>query len=103
MTLLSSIFGFSQKRAGMSPIFYPRGDRATVRHDANIPVSVQLRCMPMVMGSIINISIGGAAVHITDWNGVLPADWFSLLDQGSELRLTGLLERPISAWVVLYE
>ena len=103
MTFLSSIFGFSQKRAGMSSIFYPRDDRDAVRHDANIPVSIQLRGTPALTGSVINISIGGAAIQIHNWNNVALTQWFSLLEQGSELQLTGLIEMPMTSWVVLFD
>ena len=41
MTVLSSIFGVSQTRLGPPLIFYARDDRDAVRHDANIPVSIQ--------------------------------------------------------------
>ena len=101
MTVLSSIFGVSQNRLGPPLIFYARDDRDAVRHDANIPVSIQPRGMPPVAGTVIDISVGGAAIRIHRMNNA--ATWLFHLDQSDELGLTGLLADPMSCWVVTFD
>jgi len=50
-----------------------------------------------VPGTMVNLSLGGAAIRVHDWN----AAWLNRLEQSDELWLSGLLEEPISCRVVV--
>jgi hypothetical protein len=50
-----------------------------------------------VSGTLVNLSLGGAAILIHQWNAV----WLDRLEQRDELWLTGLLDAPISCRVVV--
>jgi len=103
MMLLSSIFGVPQKQSAPALRFFARDDRDAIRHDANIRVAFHPRGIPPVAGTVINISVGGAAIRIHDWTNMASAMWLSDLDQGDELGLTGLLDIPMSCWVVTFD
>jgi hypothetical protein len=50
-----------------------------------------------VTGTLVNLSLGGAAIRIHHWN----AAWLDRLEQRDQLWLTGLLDAPISCRVVV--
>jgi PilZ domain len=97
MTLLSAIFRIPRNPRDSPSERYARDERDAVRHDANIPVTIQARGMPPVTGSVINISVRGAAIRIEH------ATWLFHLSQGDELGLTGVLDLPVSCWVVVFD
>jgi PilZ domain len=119
--LLSAFFGLSRKRSARV-VSYPPERRSEERYEAYHPVSIsptglnqyrQFQRGPYqsggqpfgrsdspVAGTVINISLGGAAVHIPGWGPHAPAEWLNRLDRGQELRLDGLVDAQLSCWVV---
>jgi hypothetical protein len=72
--------------------------RATSRFDADIPVLIGPGGRSPAAGTVVNISLQGAAVRIHD-----AVEWLAHLDQGDELRMTGLLSAPLPCWVVVVD
>lgn len=104
--LLSAFFGLSRKRS-VRVVSDPPERRTEERYEAYHPVSITPaglnpsgRPASLVGGTVINISLGGAAVHIPGWGAEAPAEWLNRLDRGDELRLDGLVDAPVSCWVV---
>jgi hypothetical protein len=95
--LLSHFFGFSRKR----PAQRPTDRRTEERYEAYHPVTIgPSGSFSYVEGTVINVSIGGAAVHVPGWGARAPAEWLSGLHRGGELQMTGLLEAPLPCRVV---
>jgi len=100
MTLLSALFGLARKRRAGNGIELP-DRREDERYEAYHPISVSLPGPPpAVAGTVINMSLSGAAVRIPGWAARAPAAWLARLDRGDELRLDGLLDIPVSCWVI---
>jgi PilZ domain len=97
--LLSAFFGISRKRPGRS-VADPRDRRAEDRYEAYHPVKVSIGPYSAVDGTVINLSLGGAAVLSAEWRTKAPADWLSRLARGDELRLAGLLDDLVTCRVV---
>ena len=74
--------------------------RGSERIETTIPVSLRKLEMPPFAGSLINISMTGAAISLHGWNVPVPVPWPTELLHGDELALTGLLIVPLNAWVV---
>ena len=77
-----------------------RERRLSERYETTLPVSLRRPDMPPFAGSLINISLSGAAITLHGWNVPVPAPWPTRLNHGDEIALTGLLEMPVDAWVV---
>lgn len=77
--------------------------RGTPRFDVNQPVSIGGQGRPPVEGSLINISMSGAAVHVYGWNVPDSALWPTRPVHGNELWLAGLLDVAIPCWVIAVE
>jgi hypothetical protein len=95
--LLSRFLGFSRKRSTRS-----RTDRrAEERYEAYHAVKVSLAgALASVAGTVINVSLSGAAVLVPGWRAQAPAEWLTRLHRGDELALTGLLDATASCSVV---
>jgi hypothetical protein len=107
MTLLSALLSFSRRRppnnvpAQPNNVPAPYDRRGDDRYEAYHPVSIALPDrLPPVAGTVINISLGGAAIRIPGWTVRAPAEWLPHLTQGSELRLTGLIDVAVACWTV---
>jgi hypothetical protein len=59
--------------------------------------------MPPFAASLINISTTGAAITLPGWDLPAPAPWPTRLEHGDEISLTGLLDVPLSCWVIAVE
>jgi PilZ domain len=82
----------------------PAGDRRVdARHAAGIDVLIEGRDGQSFPGTVINISLGGAAisVHVRSDGGI--AEWLGRLDQNEELWLTGLIDTDVRCWVVVVD
>jgi hypothetical protein len=99
MPLLSAFLGRLLKRPVWSEVTNTHERRSDERQSAFIPVLIGLRGQPPLAGSVINISLNGAAIRINEWN----AAWLISLDQSDEMWLAGLLEVPVICWVVIVE
>lgn len=102
MTLLSGLFGYPRKRSveveKPATQYAWRAERFNVCH----PVFFGLRGEAPLAGQVVNLSVNGAAIHVQEWNWNTSLDrWMARLDQGDELLLVGLLNVPISCWVVV--
>jgi hypothetical protein len=98
--VLSALFGFSRKRSARDQADAP-DRRGEERYEAYHPVSVSLPGpLPPVAGTVINLSLSGAAVRIPGWAARAPAEWLTRLDRGDELRLAGLVEVSVSCLVI---
>jgi hypothetical protein len=71
-------------------------ERFTVRR----PVSIRRPGSSSVRGILLNISLTGAAVHIQGWNVADDAPWPTMVGQGDEVWLTGLLNVPLACWAI---
>jgi hypothetical protein len=98
--LLSAFLGAASKQQAQI-VSEPFNRRADERYEAYQPVSIGLpgRRVP-VEGTVINISLGGAAVVIPGWGTRSPARWLKHLERGDELRMAGLLDEVVSCRVV---
>ena len=94
---LSAFLGLPRKR----PAPGATDRRADERYEAYHPVTVSLSGQAQaVEGTVINISLGGAAVLIAGWRAKAPAEWLTRLASGDELRLSGLVDELVSCTVV---
>jgi hypothetical protein len=84
-------FGFPRKRQAGKVTGLP-DRRADERYEAYHPVNVSIGPYSAVSGTVINISLGGAAVLIAGWRATAPAEWLTRLEPGDELHLGGLLD-----------
>jgi hypothetical protein len=103
MNPISRIFGNAVAALGYPRIVPPVGadeihTRAGDRFDAEIPVCIGSRGKPLARGTLVSLSLQGAAIRIDD-----AAEWLVGLDQGDELRMTGLLGDSMSCWVVVVD
>jgi hypothetical protein len=74
-----------------------RGDE---RYEAYHPVTIRMPGMPSVAGTLISISLGGAAIRFHGWVAEVPEAWLTRLKRGDELRLDGLIGVPMSCRTV---
>jgi hypothetical protein len=99
---LSRILGNALAALGIARGAPPSADeaytRATARFDAEVPVLIGPDDTPPAAGVVVNISLQGAAVRIRD-----AVKWLAHLDQGDELRMTGLLRASVPCWVVVVD
>jgi hypothetical protein len=71
--------------------------RAHARFEIDHPVTIGPLGESPVAGTIIDISLGGAAIRIHDWS----APWLTCLNQSDELWLDGFFDVPTSCRVVV--
>lgn len=103
MGLLSDLLTRPFKRSAKdNPASIP-DRRGAERFETTLPVSLRKFEMPPFAGSLINISMTGAAITLHGWNVPEPPPWPTRLRHGDELALTGLLPVPLNAWVVAVE
>lgn len=97
MNVLSALF----RRPAWNAANYSRERerRADKRYDALIPVTIGPPGLPPVAGLVINLSLGGAAVRMHEWN----TPWLVRLNQNDELWLTGLLDASTPCRVVVVD
>jgi hypothetical protein len=69
-----------------------RGDK---RYPAYQPVTIRLHGMPPVAGTLVSISLGGAAIRFHGWVADVPEPWLTRLKRGDELRVDGLNGGPM--------
>jgi hypothetical protein len=77
-----------------------RGDE---RYEAYHPVTIRMPGMPPVAGTLISISLGGAAIRFQGWIAEMPEAWLTRLKRGDELRLDGLFDGQMSCQTVTTE
>lgn len=100
---LSGLLTRRFRRQAATPLAGRSERRDAVRYEISLPVSLRRDGMPPFAGSLINISISGAAITLHGWNVPVPAPWPTRLKHGDEIALTGLLDVPLGAWVVARE
>jgi hypothetical protein len=59
--------------------------------------------MPPVAGTLISVSLGGAAIRFHGWIAEVPEPWLTALNRGDELRLEGLIDTQMSCRTVTTE
>ena len=77
--------------------------RADKRYEVYIPVSIAPRGTQPIAGTIVNLSVRGAAIRLHQPRRGLRASWLELLNQGDELWLGALLAALIACWVVVID
>jgi hypothetical protein len=77
--------------------------RADKRHEVYIPVSIAPRGTQPSAGTIVNLSVRGAAIRLHPPRRGPRAGWLALLNQGDELWLRALVEAPMACWVVVID
>ena len=77
--------------------------RADKRREVYIPVSIGPPGKQSIAGTIVSLSVGGAAVRLHQPRRGLRASWLDLLNQRDELWLGGLLDAPVACWVVVID
>jgi hypothetical protein len=77
--------------------------RRDERYDAYHPVTIRMPGMPPVAGTLISISLGGAAIRFHGWIAEVPEPWLTALKRGDELRLEGLINTQTSCQTVTTE
>jgi hypothetical protein len=92
--LLSTLLGFWRTRPA------PPDRRVNQRYEAYHSVTIRVGRYSAVKGTVINISLGGAAVLIPGWRAKPPAGWLSHLKRGDRMRLVGLLDAPVPCTIV---
>jgi hypothetical protein len=96
-----------QRQSGFSGLFGPVRNgaerRTAPRYDVHIEVWLRQHGLAPVAGSVINISRSGAAIRVHGWNVPVPSAWPTRLNHGDEVWLTGLLDVPLSCWVIAVE
>jgi hypothetical protein len=80
-----------------------RNRRVAERFDISCPVTVGRYGYSVVEGTTLNLSTMGAAIQIEDATGERAMQWARRLDHGEGLWIVGLLDHPVSAWVVLFD
>jgi hypothetical protein len=102
MMLLSALFKLPWKRSTRH--IPERSDRrGDERYEAYHPVSIVLPGTPPVAGTLISISLGGAAIRFHGWVVEVPEAWLTQLKPGDELRLDGLIDAPMCCRTVTTE
>ena len=59
--------------------------------------------MPPVAGTLISVSLGGAAIRFHGWIAEVPEPWLTALNRGDEVRLEGLIHTQTSCQIVTTE
>ena len=77
-----------------------RDRRSAPRHDVEQAVVLSRSGLAPVAGLLVNISRSGAAIRIHGLHVPVPGPWPTRLRNGDEIWLSGLLDDPISCWVV---
>ena len=77
--------------------------RADKRYEVYLPVSIAPRGTQPIAGTIVNLSVRGAAIRLHQPRRGAQASWLDLLNQGDELWLGALLEAPVACWVVVID
>src|SRR5580700_10472705 len=77
--------------------------RRDERYDAYQPVTIRIPGMPPVAGTLISVSLGGAAIRFHGWIAEVPDPWLTALNRGDELRLEGLIDTHASCQAVTTE
>jgi hypothetical protein len=77
--------------------------RRDERYDAYHPVTIRIPGMPPVAGTLISVSLGGAAIRFHGWIAEVPEPWLTALNRGDELRLEGLIDTQTSCQTVTTE
>ena len=77
--------------------------RADKRYEVYIPVSIAPSGKQSIAGTIVSLSVRGAAIRLHQPRRGPRASWPDLLNQGDELWLGALLEATISCWVVVID
>jgi hypothetical protein len=95
MGLLSALFGRSRQQSAAKD-----DRRGAQRFDAHQSVSIRRTGLPSVSGSLVNISVTGAAILIPGWSLAAHETWLTRLAHGDEIWLAGLLDPPVSCWVI---
>lgn len=103
MSLLSAFFGLQRKESAPNGAVHTWDRRDAERYEVGHQISIGLPGTSPVAGTIINISVSGAAIRIEGWNGRARAVWLAQLSRGDELWMVGLVGIPISCWLVVLE
>jgi hypothetical protein len=74
--------------------------RAAPRYDIHIDAWLKRHGLAPAAGTVINLSVSGAAIRVHGWNVPEPSPWPTRLHHGDELWVTGLLDTPLSCWVI---
>jgi hypothetical protein len=77
--------------------------REDERYEAYHPVKLRMPGLPPVAGTLISVSLGGAAIRFHGWVADVPEQWLTQLNRGAELRLEGLIDAPMSCQIVTTE
>ena len=80
--------------------------RADKRYEVYLPVSIAPLGTQPIAGTIVNLSVRGAAIRLHQPHQPRRGprvSWLDLLNQGDELWLGALLEVPIACWVVVID
>jgi hypothetical protein len=77
--------------------------RRDERYDAYHPVTIRMSGMPPVAGTLISVSLGGAAIRFHGWIAEVPEPWLTALNRGDEVRLEGLTDTQASCQIVTTE
>jgi hypothetical protein len=100
--LLSALFKLPWKRSARH-IGDTADRRRDERYDAYHPVTIRMPGMPPVAGTLISVSLGGAAIRFHGWIAEVPEPWLTALKRGDELGLEGLIDAPTSCQTVATE
>ena len=95
MSLLSALLGPSRKQPVQRVWSADREERHARRYAVSVPVCIGPLDDMAVAGTMLNVSLTGAAIRIEG-----SARWLSRLDHGDEMSLAGLLDRGLLCWVV---
>jgi hypothetical protein len=100
--LLSALFKLPWKRSARH-FGETANRRRDERYDAYHPVTIRMPGMPPVAGTLISVSLGGAAVRFHGWIAEVPEPWLTALNRGDALRLEGLTDTQASCQTVTTE
>jgi hypothetical protein len=78
----------------------PRDRRIAPRFDVDQAVSLSRPGFVPAPGLVFNISQSGAAIRIHGIQAPVPAPWPVRLNNGDEISMSGVLDVPVSCWVV---
>jgi hypothetical protein len=98
-----SLFRYEAAAMPLTALFKSRWKRSS-RHDAGTsdrrgderypayqPVTIRQPGMSPVTGTLVNVSLGGAAIRFHGWVADVPEDWLTRLKPGDELQVDGLV------------
>jgi hypothetical protein len=77
-----------------------RDRRRAARHDLDLAVTLSRAGIAPVAALMVNISRSGAAIRIHGLHVPVPGPWPTRLRNGDEIWVSGLLDEPVSCWVV---